>query len=88
MVVGAGASFDLPGSLHLSTAPRLQMADGSTWDTGSSNGSSLSVAAPESFGFLSGQVAAALRWQGANLTLQPGSTLELAAGSVTVQAPS
>ncbi|MBK7264274.1 MAG: filamentous hemagglutinin N-terminal domain-containing protein [Rubrivivax sp.] len=85
VVVGAGASFDLPGSLHLSTAPRLQMADGSTWDTGSSNGSSLSVAAPESFGFLSGQVAAALRWQGANLTLQPGSTLELAAGSVTVQ---
>ncbi|MBK7059878.1 MAG: filamentous hemagglutinin N-terminal domain-containing protein [Rubrivivax sp.] len=85
VVVGAGASFDLPGSLHLSTAPRLQMADGSTWDTGSSNGSSLSVAAPESFGFLSGQVAAALRWQGVNLTLQPGSTLELAAGSVTVQ---
>lgn len=82
VVVGAGAQVDVPGSLHLSTAPQLQMADGTVWDT-RGGASTLSVAAPERFGFLSAP-AAALRWQGSNLMLQPGSTLQLAAGDVAL----
>ncbi|MCA0240459.1 MAG: filamentous hemagglutinin N-terminal domain-containing protein [Proteobacteria bacterium] len=83
IVVTAGASFDLPAGLHLSTASQLRFADGSTWSTGGSSPSSLSVAAPESFGFLGGE--AALRWRDAGLHLAAGSTLELAGGSgVTV----
>ncbi|MFT3817814.1 MAG: filamentous hemagglutinin N-terminal domain-containing protein [Rubrivivax sp.] len=82
IVVTAGASFDLPAGLHLSTASQLRFADGSTWTTGGSAPSSLSVAAPESFGFLGGE--AALRWRDAGLQLAAGSTLELAGGSVTV----
>lgn len=82
VVVGEGARLDVPGSLHLSTAQQLRMADGSSWDA-RGGGSSLSVAAPEAFGFL-GTGAAPLRWTGANLALQPGSTLQLAAGDVTV----
>ena len=78
--------IDVPGALHLSTAPRLNFADGSVWDTRSAAPSTLSVAAPESFGFIGGQAAAALRWQDTNLqTLQPGSALELAGGAVSIE---
>ena len=85
ITVGAGGSFDVPAGLHLSTAPQLKFADGALLDVRSSGGSSLSVAAPESFGFLAGQAAPALRWQAANLELQRGSTLQLAAGEIGVQ---
>lgn len=81
IVVGPGAVIDVPGSLHLSTAPQLRFADGFTWDT-RGGASSLSVAAPESFGFLG--PAAALRWQGASTSLAADSTLELAAGDLSV----
>jgi filamentous hemagglutinin family protein len=83
VVVGEGARIDVPGGLHLSTATQLQMADGSSWDTRGGT-STLSVAAPEAFGLL-GPGAAPLRWVGSNLTLQPGSTLQLAAGDVSVE---
>jgi filamentous hemagglutinin family protein len=84
IVVGDGAAFNVPGSLHLGSATQLRLADGQVWEARGS-GSSLSVAAPESFGFVGPQAAAALRWQGANLTLQPGSTLELAGASLSLQ---
>ncbi|MEN9630295.1 MAG: hypothetical protein RJA10_3523, partial [Pseudomonadota bacterium] len=83
VVVGAGAQIDVPGSLHLSTAPRLQMADGTVWDT-RGGASTFSVAAPERFGFVAAPPAA-LRWQGSALLLQAGSTLQLAAGDVTLE---
>ena len=82
VVVGAGAQIDVPGSLHLSTAPQLQMADGTAWDT-RGGASTFSVAAPERFGFLA-TPPAALRWQGSNVLLQTGSTLQLTGGDVTV----
>lgn len=81
IVVGPGAVIDVPGSLHLSTAPQLRFADGFTWDT-RGGASSLSVAAPESFGFLG--PAAALRWQGATTSVAADATLELAAGDLSV----
>lgn len=84
IVVGEGAAFNVPGSLHLGSATQLRLADGQVWQA-RGGGSSLSVAAPERFGFVGAQAAAALRWQGADLTLQPGSTLELAGASVTLQ---
>ncbi|MBL8343904.1 MAG: filamentous hemagglutinin N-terminal domain-containing protein [Rubrivivax sp.] len=83
VLVGAGASFDLPAGLHLATAPQLRFADGEVWSTGSAAPSTLSVAAPESFGFLA-TPAAALRWQDANVQLAPGSTLSLAGGELAI----
>lgn len=83
ILVGAGASFDLPAGLHLSTAPQLRFADGTVWSTGSAAPSTLTVAAPESFGFLPAP-AAALGWQDADAQLAPGSTLSLAAGEITI----
>jgi len=82
IVVGAGASFDVPAGLHLSTAQQLRFADGFTWDTRGGE-SSLTVAAPERFGFLA--PAAALRWHdAAPLVIAADSMLELAAGEISV----
>lgn len=81
IVVAAGARFDLPAGLHLSTAQQLRFADGTRWDSGSTAASTLTVAAPESFGFLG--PAAALRWSDAPAVL--AGRLALSAGSVTVE---
>lgn len=83
IVVGAGASFDVPGALHLSTAPTLRFADGSSWSTGSAAPSTLTIAAPESFGFLGGSSsAAALRISDATLAPAAGSALSLSGGTI------
>jgi filamentous hemagglutinin family protein len=83
VLVGAGASFNVPAGLHLSTAPQLRFADGEVWSTGSAAPSTLSVAAPESFGFLA-TPAAALRWTDASAQLAAGASLSLAGGEVAV----
>lgn len=83
LLVGAGASFDVPAGLRLSTAPQLRFADGTVWSTGSATPSTLTVAAPESFGFLA-TPAAALRWEDTPVQLALGSTLALAGGEVTI----
>jgi len=48
---GAGASVDVPGAFHVSTANSLKFADG-RFDTDLGKASTLSSAAPEAFGFL------------------------------------
>lgn len=85
ITIGAGAVIDVPASLHLSTAAQLRFGDGVVWDARDGRGSTLSIAAPERFGFVGDQAPAALQWQGAHLTLQPGSTLTLAGGEVVVE---
>lgn len=85
ITVGAGATFDVPAGLHLSTAPQLRFADGTVLATGSTAASTLTLAAPESFGFLGAGSAGALRWEGGGAQLAQGSTLELAGGSITIE---
>jgi filamentous hemagglutinin family protein len=85
ITVGAGATFDVPAGLHLSTAPQLRFADGTVWATGSAAASTLTVAAPESFGFLGAGSTGALRWVGGGTQLAQGSTLELAGGSIAIE---
>lgn len=82
ITVTGGARFDLPAGLHLGAAAQLRFADGSTWSASGGSGSTLSVAAPEHFGFLGGE--GALRWRGADLQLSSGATLALAGGQVAV----
>ena len=50
---GAGASVDVPGALHVSTANSVKFADG-RFNADLGQGSTLSSAAPEAFGFLGG----------------------------------
>lgn len=85
IAVTGGASFNLPAGLHLSTAPELRMADGTVWSTNSTAPSTLSVAAPESFGFLAGSTPAAIQWRGADLALASGSRLELSASDLSIE---
>lgn len=85
IAVTGGASFNLPAGLHLSTAPQLRMGDGTVWATNSTAPSTLSVAAPEAFGFLAGSTPAPLQWRGADATLSSGSRLDLAAGDLSIE---
>lgn len=85
IAVTGGASFNLPAGLHLSTAPQLRMGDGTVWATNSATPSTLSVAAPEAFGFLAGSTPAAIQWRGADVALSSGSRLDLSAGDLSIE---
>lgn len=83
ITIAQGASFDVPGALHLSTAAQLRFADGTTWSTGSSAPSTLSIAAPEAFGFL-GSASAPISVSNATLSAGTGRALTLGAGAITL----
>jgi len=55
IVFGAGSRVNVPAVAHFSTAGELSFADGLRFAVSAPNGSTLSMAAPESFGFLGGQ---------------------------------
>jgi filamentous hemagglutinin family protein len=80
---GAGASVDVPGSFYASTASSLQFADGYRYNADGSNTSSLSSAAPESFGFL-GDESGAINIDGATLKFKPGTDAALVGNSITI----
>src|SRR3954469_18492520 len=52
IVFGPGASLDVPGSFHASTADELRFKDGARFSAKDPAKGTLTVAAPESFGFL------------------------------------
>lgn len=95
VLFGAGAQIDVPGGFHVSTAQQLKFADGFVWNTGSSTASGLTVAAPESFGFLGGDARTAIRFTNLDadgkagdsptLNLPAGSSLTVASGDVTFE---
>jgi len=51
---GEGGSVDVPASFHVSTNDKLRFTDGAVLDTASPTASTLSMAAPEAFGYLGG----------------------------------
>ena len=83
VVMGPNAKVDVPAALHLSTADELRFSDGSRYSATDPVGSTLSLAAPESFGFLSPQPAS-LTIMGSQLALKPGKTTTLTAGDITI----
>lgn len=83
IAVTAGASFDVPAGLHLSTSPQLKLSDGSSWDLRQPPPGTLAVAAPESFGLLGRP--APLAWRDTSLQLPAGARLELAGGDLLLQ---
>ncbi len=53
ILIGPGASFDVPGALHLGTADELRLADGSRFSASDPTPqATLTSAPPEAFGFL------------------------------------
>lgn len=55
IVFSQGARINVPAAAFFSTAGELRFADGARFAVSAPNGSTLSMAAPESFGFLGGQ---------------------------------
>ncbi|MBI1200475.1 MAG: filamentous hemagglutinin N-terminal domain-containing protein [Phenylobacterium sp.] len=55
VVFGADAQVNVPAAAYFSTAGELRFADGASFAVATPGGSTLSVAPPESFGFLGGQ---------------------------------
>ncbi|WPL17926.1 hypothetical protein Thiowin_02969 [Thiorhodovibrio winogradskyi] len=83
VVIGEDASIDVPASLHISTANELRFSDGGRFSATDPNASSLTLAAPESFGFLAPQPAQ-LTINGAQLDVAAGETLSLSAGTLEI----
>ncbi len=87
IVLGPQAQVDVPAALHLSTAEELRFADGSRYSARAPQASTLTLAAPESFGFLSPQ-GASLQVVGSQVVLNPGQALSLTAGEIRLKGAS
>lgn len=81
VMFGPNASLDVAGSFHLSTADYLKFSTGEIFHADPASSSILSVAIPESFGFLVSNPAAIISDQ-AVLQVHDGQTLSLIGGSL------
>jgi len=83
VIFGTGAQIDVPAGFHVSTAQRLTFADGFVWGMNTSAGSSLTVAAPQAFGFLGSNPSATVSFTNRDANGSPGARpqVELKAGS-------
>ena len=85
-VFGAGATLNVSGSFHVSTADYIRFADGNTFCTNACpNGQAnvLSVAEPAAFGFL-GPTAGPISVQQSFLQVPEGKTLTIVGGDIQV----
>lgn len=84
VMFGPNARIDVPAAFHVGTADELRFSDGYVFSAAHPDASRLSVAQPESFGFLSPQPAS-LTVNGSRLEFAPGSRVSMIAGDVAVQ---
>jgi filamentous hemagglutinin family protein len=59
---GAGAQVDVPGAFHVGAANSLNFADRTAFKAGNGPDSTLTIAAPESFGFLGNRPVASVNF--------------------------
>ena len=83
IVFGPNAQVDVPGAFYASTAGELKFSDGTRFSAINPQGNTLSMAAPETFGFL-GKQTGALSVNGAELVFKPGAAVHLSAGKITM----
>src|SRR5512132_2564388 len=81
---GPNASLDVPASFHASTATEIRFPDGGRFSADLGATSTLTVAPPEAFGFLSSNPAP-LTVEKSHLSTVTGATLSLAAGGIDIQ---
>ncbi len=77
------AQVDVPAAFHVSTAGELIFADGSSFSAINPEASILTVAEPESFGFISGQNNN-LQIIGSQLAFKPGSEVSLSSNNIVI----
>ena len=83
ILFGPNARLDVKGSFHASTADELRFADGAVFSALDPAGSTLTVAAPQAFGFLGNNVGR-IEIAGSNLAVPTGATLDFVAGEVAI----
>jgi filamentous hemagglutinin family protein len=98
VVFGKSAQIDMPASFHVSAADYLRFKDGGVYKASYADGSTLSIAPPEAFGFKGGQ-AADIRfegngafqdtanrknWQGTRLNWPASQTFDVVAGNISI----
>ena len=81
IVFGAGASVNVSGSFHASTADYVKLSDGKMFSATNPQGSTFSAAAPAAFGFLNASPPA-ITVTGSAINVQ--GTLGLVGGPVTI----
>ena len=83
VLFGENAALDVPGSVHVSTADYLRLADGGRFDARTPANSVLTVAPVSAFGFL-GDAPAPITVNGSFLRVPEGQTLSLIGGDITL----
>jgi len=83
LIFGDSASFDVNGSVHLSSAEQLKFADGTAFDTTFTAEPILTAAAPSAFGFLS-PTPAEINFNGSRFGVADGETLSIVGGDIQV----
>lgn len=84
VMFGADAQVDVPAAFHVSSADELRFADGATFSASDPASSTLSLAAPEAFGYL-GTQATSITLNGSRLEFAPGSEVSLTGGDITIE---
>lgn len=84
VIFGPNAQVNVPGAFHVSTATELRFEDDTVYNATDTGASTLSLAQPESFGFLSPQPAS-ITVTGSRLEFTPDGYESLSAGDVTIQ---
>lgn len=90
IVFGPGAQVNVPSVAHFSTAGELRFANGERFAIATPNGSTLSVATPEAWGFVGGQGAISISGVGPDLqdigpaVAAPETTLTFAAANLSI----
>jgi filamentous hemagglutinin family protein len=83
IVFGPGAQVDVPAAAYFSTASQLRFADGTTFSVATPGGSTLSVAAPQAFGFVGGEGGIAVQGAGFGFA-SPSEAVALVGADVAV----
>ncbi len=86
VVFGEGAVLSVPGSFYTSTADLVRLADGEDFSASAPGGAPISIAAPESFGFVSPEPAAIELHLPANpLRGATNATLAFVGGDIVIE---
>ena len=83
IMFGQNATLNINGSFHVSTADVLRLADGSEFSTDISAKSTLTMASPSAFGFLSANPAS-IQVQGSELAVPDNASLSFVGGDITI----
>ncbi len=83
IVLGRNASLDVQGAFHATTADHVSLTDGQRVSADADQGVSLTVAAPEAFGFLDADIGR-IQINGSQLSVRDGQAISLVGGEITL----